>query len=213
MLSGRRLDLIDPSPLDVEIADIAHGLARVARWNGQTAGPEIFSVAQHSLLVEALFAGLAPRSPLEGAPRRAFARRARICDRRHDLAVQGGDRRRLPADRGAPHAGDSYPLRPARRAGSGSRQANQGGRPGLRLSRGDDARRLHGRRSPQTVRRAPRLGPGLRKLSGADFGLRRRNGGFSTVLRNSTPPKRSPKQEQILPRDARCRAFTSARSP
>ena len=52
MLSGRRLDLIDPSPLDVEIADIAHG---VARWNGQTEGPEIFSVAQHSLLVEALF--------------------------------------------------------------------------------------------------------------------------------------------------------------
>ena len=62
MLSGRRLDLIDPSPLDVEIGDIAHGLARVARWNGQTKGPEIFSVAQHSLLVEALFAaGEAPR--------------------------------------------------------------------------------------------------------------------------------------------------------
>ncbi len=55
MLSGRRLDLINPSPLDVEIGDIAHGLARVARWNGQTKGPEIFSVAQHSLLVEALF--------------------------------------------------------------------------------------------------------------------------------------------------------------
>ena len=60
MLSGRRLDLIDPSPVDVEIADIAHGLARVARWNGQTKGPEIFSVAQHSLLVEALFAAGAP---------------------------------------------------------------------------------------------------------------------------------------------------------
>ena len=56
MLSGRRLDLIDPSPLDVVIGDIAHGLARVARWNGQTRGLEIFSVAQHSLLVEALFA-------------------------------------------------------------------------------------------------------------------------------------------------------------
>ncbi len=63
MLSGRRLDLIDPSPLDVEIADIAHGLARVARWNGQTRGPEIFSVAQHSLLVEALFAAATPGSP------------------------------------------------------------------------------------------------------------------------------------------------------
>jgi 5'-deoxynucleotidase YfbR-like HD superfamily hydrolase len=36
MLSGRRLDLLDPSPLDIEIEDIAHGLARVARWNGQT---------------------------------------------------------------------------------------------------------------------------------------------------------------------------------
>jgi uncharacterized protein len=63
MLSGRRLDLIDPSPLDVEIADIAHGLARVARWNGQTKGPEIFSVAQHSLLVEALFAARDVASP------------------------------------------------------------------------------------------------------------------------------------------------------
>jgi 5'-deoxynucleotidase YfbR-like HD superfamily hydrolase len=52
MLSGRRLDLLDPSPLDVEIADIAHGLARVARWNGQTTGAHIFSVAQHTLLVE-----------------------------------------------------------------------------------------------------------------------------------------------------------------
>ena len=63
MLSGRRLDLIDPSPLDVEIADIAHGLARVARWNGQTRGPEIFSVAQHSLLVEAIFAAEAQAPP------------------------------------------------------------------------------------------------------------------------------------------------------
>ena len=54
MLSGRRLDLLDPSPLDVEIADIAHGLARVARWNGQTIGAHIFSVAQHTLLVEAV---------------------------------------------------------------------------------------------------------------------------------------------------------------
>jgi 5'-deoxynucleotidase YfbR-like HD superfamily hydrolase len=52
MLSGRRLDLLDPSPLDIEIADIAHGLARVARWNGQTSGAHIVSVAQHTLLVE-----------------------------------------------------------------------------------------------------------------------------------------------------------------
>jgi 5'-deoxynucleotidase YfbR-like HD superfamily hydrolase len=54
MLSGRRLDLLDPSPLDVELEDIAHGLARVARWNGQTKGAHIFSVAQHVLLVETL---------------------------------------------------------------------------------------------------------------------------------------------------------------
>ena len=55
MLSGRRLDLLDPSPLDIEIEDIAHGLARVARWNGQTKGDTAFSVAQHCLLVEAIF--------------------------------------------------------------------------------------------------------------------------------------------------------------
>ena len=55
MLSGRRLDLLDPSPLDIEIGDIAHGLARVARWNGQTRGDHPFSVAQHSVLVRALF--------------------------------------------------------------------------------------------------------------------------------------------------------------
>jgi uncharacterized protein len=61
MLSGRRLDLLDPSPLDVEIADIAHGLARVARWNGQTSGAHIFSVAQHTLLVEAVMRANNPR--------------------------------------------------------------------------------------------------------------------------------------------------------
>ncbi|MCJ2035015.1 HD family hydrolase [Methylobacterium sp. J-068] len=60
MLSGRRLDLLDPAPRDIEIADIAHGLARVARWNGQTAGPHVFSVAQHALLVEAIGGALAP---------------------------------------------------------------------------------------------------------------------------------------------------------
>src|SRR5271168_3278945 len=60
MLSGRRLDLLDPSALDIEIEDIAHGLARVARWNGQTSGAHIFSVAQHSLLVETLAHTRAP---------------------------------------------------------------------------------------------------------------------------------------------------------
>lgn len=61
MLSGRRLDLLDPSPLDIEIEDIAHGLARVARWNGQTDGEHAFSVAQHSLLVERIATELEPK--------------------------------------------------------------------------------------------------------------------------------------------------------
>jgi 5'-deoxynucleotidase YfbR-like HD superfamily hydrolase len=63
MLSGRRLDLLDPSPLDVEIEDIAHGLARVARWNGQTAGDWPMSVAEHSLLVEDIFARQSRAAP------------------------------------------------------------------------------------------------------------------------------------------------------
>jgi uncharacterized protein len=61
MLSGRRLDLLDPSPLDIEIEDIAHGLARVARWNGQTSGEHAFSVAEHSLLVERIASDLEPK--------------------------------------------------------------------------------------------------------------------------------------------------------
>jgi 5'-deoxynucleotidase YfbR-like HD superfamily hydrolase len=65
MLSGRRLDLLDPSPLDVEIEDIAHGLSRVARWNGQTAGDWAYSVAEHSLLVEDILGRTAPASPAE----------------------------------------------------------------------------------------------------------------------------------------------------
>ena len=60
MLSGRRLDLLDPSPLDIEIEDIAHGLARVARWNGQTIGDHAFSVAQHSLIVEEIVGFIDP---------------------------------------------------------------------------------------------------------------------------------------------------------
>jgi len=74
MLSGRRLDLLDPSPLDIEIADIAHGLARVARWNGQTRGAHAFSVAQHSVLVERLVYDLNPR----------LAREARLMALLHD---------------------------------------------------------------------------------------------------------------------------------
>jgi 5'-deoxynucleotidase YfbR-like HD superfamily hydrolase len=66
MLSGRRLDLLDPSPLDIEVEDIAHGLARVARWNGQTKGAHIYSVAQHALLVEALARSKVPLLDAKG---------------------------------------------------------------------------------------------------------------------------------------------------
>ena len=63
MLSGRRLDLLDPTPVDIEIEDIAHGLAFVARWNGQTLGDFPYSVAEHSLLVEEIFARANPGIP------------------------------------------------------------------------------------------------------------------------------------------------------
>lgn len=63
MLSGRRLDLLDPTPMDIEIEDIAHGLAFVARWNGQTFGDWPYSVAEHSLLVEALYGRMNPDAP------------------------------------------------------------------------------------------------------------------------------------------------------
>nr|WP_128255087.1 HD family hydrolase [Falsirhodobacter deserti] len=64
MLSGRRLDLLDPTPVDIEIGDIAHGLAFVARWNGQTLGDWPYSVAEHSLLVERIFSRLEPKASL-----------------------------------------------------------------------------------------------------------------------------------------------------
>lgn len=63
MLSGRRLDLLDPTPLDIEIEDIAHGLSFVARWNGQTRGDWPYSVAEHALLVETLFSRMQPEAP------------------------------------------------------------------------------------------------------------------------------------------------------
>lgn len=65
MLSGRRLDLLDPTPVDIEIEDIAHGLAFVARWNGQTRGDFAYSVAEHSLLVEQLFGRIAPKAAVK----------------------------------------------------------------------------------------------------------------------------------------------------
>ena len=63
MLSGRRLDLLDPTPVDIEIEDIAHGLAFVARWNGQTRGDFAYSVAEHSLLVETIYGRMNPKAP------------------------------------------------------------------------------------------------------------------------------------------------------
>ena len=63
MLSGRRLDLLDPTPMDIEIEDIAHGLAFVARWNGQTLGDYPYSVAEHSLLVEEIYRRISPKAP------------------------------------------------------------------------------------------------------------------------------------------------------
>ncbi|WP_281981110.1 HD family hydrolase [Thalassorhabdomicrobium marinisediminis] len=65
MLSGRRLDLLDPTPMDIEIEDIAHGLAFVARWNGQTKGDYPYSVAEHSLLVEQIFRVIQPKAPVK----------------------------------------------------------------------------------------------------------------------------------------------------
>ena len=65
MLSGRRLDLLDPTPVDIEIEDIAHGLAFVARWNGQTRGAFAYSVAEHSLLVEQIFARIDPAASVQ----------------------------------------------------------------------------------------------------------------------------------------------------
>ncbi|MFZ5963240.1 HD domain-containing protein [Thalassococcus sp. BH17M4-6] len=65
MLSGRRLDLLDPTPVDIEIEDIAHGLAFVARWNGQTRGDYAYSVAEHSLLVETIYGRLCPDAPVK----------------------------------------------------------------------------------------------------------------------------------------------------
>ncbi len=65
MLSGRRLDLLDPTPMDIEIEDIAHGLAFVARWNGQTRGDYAYSVAEHSILVEEIYRRLYPNDPVK----------------------------------------------------------------------------------------------------------------------------------------------------
>ena len=156
MLSGRRLDLLDPSPLDIEIEDIAHGLARVARWNGQTIGAHIFSVAQHSLLVEAV---LRHRC-------RASTSAWRLAALLHDApeyvigdmispfkAVIGGDykavEKRLLA---AIHIRFGLPPVAAR----GDHAGDQGRRSRRGLSGGDAARRLQRERGEAPVRQGSR---------------------------------------------------------
>ena len=89
MLSGRRLDLLDPTPMDIEVEDIAHGLAFVARWNGQTIGDYAYSVAEHSLLVTDIFLAQNPTAPIKMATCGTFARCARIRDWRYDQPRQG----------------------------------------------------------------------------------------------------------------------------
>ncbi len=171
MLSGRRLDLLDPSPLDVEIEDIAHGLARVARWNGQTKGAHAFSVAQHCVLVERLTTELNPR----------LTREARLMALLHDApeyvigdlispfkAAVGIDYKdfELKIPVGHPSA-----LRPAGAGSGGHDRALQAGRHRLGLLRGDaacgvstavEAKRYFG--TPSKALRTPRLVP----LSAAD---------------------------------------------
>ena len=152
MLSGRRLDLLDPSALDIEIEDIAHGLARVARWNGQTSGAHIFSVAQHSLLVEALARARVPR--LDRGGRLAVllhdAPEYVIGDMISPFKVVIGDayktvERRLLA---AIHRRFGLPLKPAPELQKlikiADRQAAYSG--------GNAARRLRGRRSAAFLR-------------------------------------------------------------
>ena len=142
MLSGRRLDLLDPSPLDIEIDDIAHGLARVARWNGQTIGAA-------RLLGRPAHAGRGGDRRHAGAGdrrRRAAggdaARCAGICARRSHLAVQGAARRRISGGRAAAARRHPPPLRIARAAARGADRQDQGGRPHLRLFRGRGAGRF-----------------------------------------------------------------------
>ena len=156
MLSGRRLDLLDPSALDIEIEDIAHGLARVARWNGQTSGAHIFSVAQHSLLVEALARARVPR--LDRSRRLAVllhdAPEYVIGDMISPFKAVIGDaykavERRLLA---AIHRRFGLPAT----LGAGTRKTDQDRRPRSGLSRSHPSRRFRRRRGAAVLRPAAR---------------------------------------------------------
>ena len=177
MLSGRRLDLLDPSPLDVEIEDIAHGLAFVARWNGQTRGEHPYSVAEHSLLVEELFGRIVPRAEP----------RWRLAALLHDAPeyvigdmispVKGGGRARVCGARRPAGAGGAHPLRAAGGAADAGQGADQAGGPDLGLARGGAARRLRGGRGgPASSGRRGSRGSGrcalrLRPPRGGEGGL------------------------------------------
>ena len=152
MLSGRRLDLLDPDPADIEIEDIAHGLARVARWNGQTLG-----------LARLLGRPALPRRggdrgrarsrvarPLAAC--RAAARCARVRGRRPHQPLQERDRPRLQAARAASARCHPRPLRAADRAARRGAGRDQGLRPNRRLLRGNQARRLRGGRGDHLFR-------------------------------------------------------------
>ncbi len=154
MLSGRRLDLLDPSPFDVEIEDIAHGLSRVARWNGQTAGEWAYSVAQHSVLVERLV----------GMLDRDLPQRWRLATLLHDApeyvigdmitpfkSIIGPDYKTVEA---ALMRADSPQGRVAGRVAGDGHPADQAGRPPRRLPRSYPTRRVRTRRGPRLLRRA-----------------------------------------------------------
>ena len=163
MLSGRRLDLLDPSPFDIEIEDIAHGLARVARWNGQTIGEHAFSVAQHSCVVEEIAAHIKP----------GLEPKWRLAALLHDASeyvigdmispVQGGAGRQLQGLRGPAGGRHPRPLRPAAQDPADDQDADQEGRPRLRLFRGHPAGRLQPEGVARLLRRAAAgLRPGHR---------------------------------------------------
>ena len=171
MLSGRRLDLLDPSPLDIEIEDIAHGLARVARWNGQTVGEHAFSVAQHALLVEEIAAAHAA-----GRSRRRWRLAALLHDAPEYVigdmispfkAAIGLDYKAFEDRLLERHPS---PLRPAAVLPGRDQDGDQGGRPRRRLLRGDAAGGLHRSRGQPLLRRAarragrPARAPGARSI-------------------------------------------------
>ena len=201
MLSGRRLDLLDPSPLDIEIADIAHGLARIARWNGQTSGTWAMSVAEHSLLVERIVALLAP--DLGAEPRLAA-----LLHDGHEYVVGDmiGPLKRATGARaprtGGPAAGRGpRAVRPADQAAPGSPEAHPEHEPGVGPPRG----RSRGRVFP--CRGEDALGPAARPSGGRGTARASatsgRRGGLSLEVRGVVQRGRGTAAQRESPRSAR----------